>query len=136
MVPVDRVAAAIAGISLERDLLGRDFHYYRADGLTYARLGGVLAEAGYPARVEPYEDWRAAMLDSPTSAFGPLAFGLPEGGRPHPVFDCSATWAAARGCGVEFPPADGEMMLRHVRFLSDSGVMPTQQGVLDADRVG
>ncbi|HEX2132999.1 MAG TPA: amino acid adenylation domain-containing protein [Actinophytocola sp.] len=135
MVPVDRVAAAIAGISLNE--VGRDFHFYRADGLTYASLGGVLTEAGYPARVEPYDRWRAAMLDSPTSAFGPLAFGLPEGGRPHPVFDCSATWVAARDCGVEFPPADGQMMLRYVRFLADSGVMPAQQEVrIDADRVG
>jgi hypothetical protein len=55
--------------------------------------------------------------------------------RPHPMFDCSAKWAAARACGVEFPPADAEMMRRHIEFLAGSGVMPARRKeTADADR--
>ncbi|QFZ19882.1 non-ribosomal peptide synthetase [Saccharothrix syringae] len=124
MLPVDRLAAAIAGISTRPEWHGRDFHYYRADGLTYPDLGEVLTARGYPTRALDYPDWRALMLDSPDSAFGPLAFGLTTTHRAHPVFDCSATWAAARECGVEFPPADAEMIGRHVDYLASAGVMP------------
>ncbi|MDQ2586613.1 non-ribosomal peptide synthetase [Saccharothrix yanglingensis] len=124
MLPVDRLAAAIAGISAKPELHGRDFHYYRADGFTYADLGGVLAAKGYPNRVLEYPEWRSLMLESPDSAFGPLAFGLTTTHRAHPVFDCTATWDAARSCGVEFPPADAEMIARHVDYLASAGVMP------------
>ncbi|HWM03296.1 MAG TPA: amino acid adenylation domain-containing protein [Actinophytocola sp.] len=139
MVPVDRLAAAIVGISARYGRSGRDFHFYRTDGMSYPDMGEVLNAVGYPVRREAYHEWRAAMLDSPTSSFGPLAFGLPVRNRPHPVFDCSATWAAARECGVEFPPADAEMMRRHIEFLAVSGVLPERAvaGVgVDADRVG
>ncbi|NUT99227.1 MAG: amino acid adenylation domain-containing protein [Saccharothrix sp.] len=124
MLPVDRLAAAIAGLSTRPDLVGRDFHYYRADGLRYADLGDVLTAKGYPVKALDYQDWRALMLESPDSAFGPLAFGLTTTRRAHPVFDCSATWAAAAECGVEFPPADAEMIGRHIDFLAAAGVLP------------
>ncbi|MFD7657747.1 amino acid adenylation domain-containing protein [Actinosynnema sp. NPDC059797] len=124
MLPVDRLAAAIAGISTRPEQHGKDFHYYRADGLTYPDLGEVLTARGYPTRTLEYSDWRALMLESPDSAFGPLAFGLTTTRRAHPVFDCSATWAAARECGVEFPPADAEMIARHIDYLASAGVMP------------
>ncbi|MFI9817645.1 non-ribosomal peptide synthetase family protein [Saccharothrix variisporea] len=124
MLPVDRLAAAIAGLSTRPDLVGRDFHYYRADGLRYTDLGEVLTAKGYPTRALDYADWRALMLESPDSAFGPLAFGLATTRRAHPVFDCSATWAAAARCGVEFPPADAEMIGRHIDFLAAAGVLP------------
>ncbi|WP_433273620.1 non-ribosomal peptide synthetase [Actinosynnema sp. CS-041913] len=124
MLPVDRLAGAIAGISTRPDLAGRDFHYYRADGLRYADLGEVLSAKGYPAKVLEYPEWRALMLESPDSAFGPLAFGLTTTHRAHPVFDCSATWAAAAECGVSFPPADAEMIARHIDYLASAGVMP------------
>ncbi|QQQ79924.1 amino acid adenylation domain-containing protein [Saccharothrix sp. 6-C] len=124
MLPVDRLAGAIAGISTRPSTLGRDFHYYRADGFSYADLGEVLTAKGYPTRLLEYPDWRSLMLESPDSAFGPLAFGLTTTHRAHPVFDCSATWAAAASCGVEFPPADAEMIARHVDFLAAAGVLP------------
>ncbi|TQM77906.1 amino acid adenylation domain-containing protein/thioester reductase-like protein [Saccharothrix saharensis] len=124
MLPVDRLAGAIAGISTQPSTLGRDFHYYRADGFSYADLGEVLTAKGYPTRLLEYADWRSLMLESPDSAFGPLAFGLTTTHRAHPVFDCSATWAAAASCGVEFPPADAEMIARHVDFLAAAGVLP------------
>lgn len=124
MLPVDRLAAAIAGISLRPEHAGKDFHYYRADGFRYADLGDVLNAKGYPTEVLDYQAWRALMLDSPDSAFGPLAFGLTTTRRAHPVFDCSATWAAAAECGVEFPPADAEMIGRHIDFLATAGVLP------------
>ncbi|MBB5958032.1 amino acid adenylation domain-containing protein/thioester reductase-like protein [Saccharothrix tamanrassetensis] len=124
MLPVDRLAGAIAGISTRPEPAGRDFHYYRADGFTYADLGEVLNAKGYPAKVLEYPEWRALMLENPDSAFGPLAFGLTATHRAHPVFDCSATWAAAAECGVEFPPADAEMIARHVDYLASAGVMP------------
>ncbi|MEV4025077.1 amino acid adenylation domain-containing protein [Actinosynnema sp. NPDC050801] len=129
MLPVDRLAGAIAGISTQPSphgahSPGRDFHYYRADGFSYADLGEVLTEKGYPTRLLEYADWRSLMLESPDSAFGPLAFGLTTTHRAHPVFDCSATWAAAASCGVEFPPADAEMISRHVDFLAAAGVLP------------
>ncbi|MFD0201597.1 MULTISPECIES: non-ribosomal peptide synthetase family protein [Saccharothrix] len=124
MLPVDRLAGAIAGISTTPSALGRDFHYYRADGFSYADLGEVLTAKGYPTRLLEYADWRSLMLESPDSAFGPLAFGLTTTHRAHPVFDCSATWAAAASVGVEFPPADAEMIARHVDFLAAAGVLP------------
>jgi thioester reductase-like protein len=124
MLPVDRLAGAIAGISTRPKLQGRDFHYYRADGFGYADLGDVLTAKGYPTRLLEYADWRSLMLESPDSAFGPLAFGLTTTYRAHPVFDCSATWAAAASCGVEFPPADAGMIARHVDFLASAGVLP------------
>ncbi|MFC4854160.1 non-ribosomal peptide synthetase [Actinophytocola glycyrrhizae] len=133
MLPVDRIAAAIVGISQRHT--GRDFHFYRADGYTYPDLGVTLNEMGYPVETLPYEEWRQRMLAAPSSSFGPLAFGLPTWRRPHPVFDCSKTWAAAREAGVEFPPADAAMMRRHIRFLAESGVLPEEVAV-DADRVG
>jgi amino acid adenylation domain-containing protein/thioester reductase-like protein len=133
MLPVDLVAAAIVGISQRH--VGRDFHFYRADGYTYPDLGVTLNEMGYPVETLPYEEWRQQMLAAPSSSFGPLAYGLPTWRRPHPVFDCAKTWAATREAGVEFPPADAEMMRRHIRFLAESGVLP--EGVaVDADRVG
>jgi amino acid adenylation domain-containing protein/thioester reductase-like protein len=136
MLPVDRLAAAIVGISTRQ--VGRDFHFYRADGYQYADLGATLTEMGYPVKVLPYEEWRQAMLATPTTSFGPLAYGLPTGQRPHPVFDCSATWAAAREADVEFPPADASMMRRHITFLAGSGVLPAraEEVTADADRVG
>ncbi|HEX6359998.1 amino acid adenylation domain-containing protein [Actinophytocola sp.] len=136
MLPVDLLAAAIVGISTRHT--GRDFHFYRADGYRYADLGATLSEMGYPVAALPYEQWRQAMLAAPTSSFGPLAYGLPTWRRPHPVFDCSATWAAAREAGVEFPPADAAMMRRHIEFLADSGVLPAraEEVTADADRVG
>ncbi|WP_447008173.1 non-ribosomal peptide synthetase [Saccharothrix isguenensis] len=124
MLPVDRLAGAIAGISTRPSMRARDFHYYRADGFSYADLGGVLTAKGYPTRLLEYPDWRSLMLESPDSAFGPLAFGLTTTHRAHPVFDCSATWDAAAACGVEFPPADAEMIARHVDFLAAAGVLP------------
>ncbi|WP_216216777.1 non-ribosomal peptide synthetase [Amycolatopsis aidingensis] len=124
MLPVDRLAAAIAGLSLRPELHGRDFHYYRADGLSYADLGEVLTEVGYPTRLLEYPEWRELMLDSPDSAFGPLAFGLTTTHRAHPVFDCSATWSAAADCGVRFPPADRAMIARHIEYLASAGVLP------------
>ncbi|XVV07118.1 non-ribosomal peptide synthetase [Actinosynnema sp. CA-248983] len=124
MLPVDRLAAAIAGISLRPEHNGKDFHYYRADGLRYADLGEVLNAKGYPTKVLDYQAWRALMLENPDSAFGPLAFGLTATRRAHPVFDCTATWAAAAECGVEFPPADAEMIGRHIDFLATAGVLP------------
>jgi hypothetical protein len=78
----------------------------------------------YPTRLLEYADWRSLMLESPDSAFGPLAFGLTTTHRAHPVFDCSTTWAAAASCGVEFPPADAEMIARHVDYLAAAGVLP------------
>ncbi|ONI86819.1 hypothetical protein ALI22I_24855 [Saccharothrix sp. ALI-22-I] len=129
MLPVDRLAAAIAGISTRpephgAESRGGDFHYYRADGFSYADLGDVLTAKGYPTRLVEYSDWRSLMLESPDSAFGPLAFGLTTTHRAHPVFDCSATWAAAAACGVSFPPADAEMIARHVDFLAAAGKLP------------
>ncbi|CCH30854.1 amino acid adenylation domain-containing protein [Actinosynnema sp. NPDC047251] len=124
MLPVDRLAAAIAGLSLRPDLHGRDFHYYRADGFGYPDLGAVLTSLGWPTEVLEYPAWRARMMDAPDSAFGPLAYGLTTSGRPEPRFDTSATWRAAAGCGVEFPPADAEMITRHIEFLARAGVMP------------
>jgi thioester reductase-like protein len=124
MLPVDRLAGAIAGISTRPSLHGQDFHYYRADGFSYADLGEVLTAKGYPTRLLEYADWRSLMLESPDSAFGPLAFGLTTTHRAHPVFDCSTTWAAAASCGVRFPPADAEMIARHVDFLAAAGVLP------------
>jgi thioester reductase-like protein len=136
MLPVDVLAAAIIGISTRHT--GRDFHFYRADGYRYPDLGTTLNEMGYPVEVLPYPQWRQAMLAAPTSSFGPLAYGLPTWHRPHPVFDCSATWAAAREAGVEFPPADAVMMRRHIEFLAESGVLPAraEEVAADADRVG
>lgn len=135
MLPVDLVAAAIVGISTRHT--GRDFHFYRADGYRYEDLGATLTEMGYPVEALPYAQWRQRMLAVPSSSFGPLAYGLPTWHRPHPVFDCSATWAAAREAGVEFPPADATMMRRHIRFLASEGVLPSRQEVsADADRVG
>ncbi|MBW4717936.1 non-ribosomal peptide synthetase family protein [Saccharothrix obliqua] len=124
MVPVDRVAGAIAGIATRPELLGGDFHYYREDGLTYPALGEVLTAKGYPTRVLDYPAWRSLMLDNPDSAFGPLAFGLTATGRPRPRFDCTATWTAAAACGVEFPPADVEMIGRHIDYLARVGALP------------
>ncbi|GAA0210904.1 thioester reductase domain-containing protein [Saccharothrix mutabilis subsp. mutabilis] len=124
MLPVDRLAAAIAGISTRPEHHGKDFHYYRADGFRYADLGDVLTAKGYPTKALDYQEWRALMLESPDSAFGPLAFGLTTTRRAHPVFDCTATWAAAAECGVEFPPADAEMIGRHIDFLATAGVLP------------
>lgn len=130
MLPVDRLAAAIVGISLRGT--GRDYHFYRADGYRYPDLGATLNELGYPVSVLPYEEWRQHMLATPAGSFGTLAYGLPTTRRPHPLFDCTATWAAARAAGVEFPPADASMMARHITFLADNGVLE----VPDADRVG
>ncbi|WP_460443965.1 amino acid adenylation domain-containing protein, partial [Amycolatopsis cihanbeyliensis] len=124
MLPVDRLAAAIAGLSTRPELHGRDFHYYRADGLSYADLGEVLTEVGYPTRLLEYPRWRSLMLDSPDSAFGPLAFGLTTTHRAHPEFDCAATWAAAAECGVRFPPADRAMIARHIEYLASAGALP------------
>jgi len=124
MVPVDRVAGAIAGISTRPDGVGRDFHYYRADGLGYAELGEVLTAKGYPTRLLEYADWRAVMLENPDTAFGPLAYDLTTTHRPHPRFDCSATWAAAARCGVSFPPADADMIARHIDYLASAGALP------------
>jgi amino acid adenylation domain-containing protein/thioester reductase-like protein len=139
MLPVDLLAAAIIGISTRHGHTGRDYHFYRADGYTYPDLGATLNEMGYPVTTVPYAEWRQTMLAAPTSSFGPLAYGLPTWSRPHPVFDCSATWAAAREAGVEFPPADADMMRRHIEFLDESGVMPARANKevpADADRVG
>ncbi|MEU4805395.1 amino acid adenylation domain-containing protein [Actinosynnema sp. NPDC023587] len=124
MLPVDRLAGAIAGLSLRSDLHGRDFHYYRADGFGYPDLGDVLTSLGWPTEVLEYPAWRARMMDSPESPFGPLAYGLTTSGRPVPRFDTSATWRAAAECGVEFPPADATMITRHIEFLARAGVMP------------
>jgi thioester reductase-like protein len=136
MLPVDLLAAAIVGIS--QKYTGRDFHFYRADGYRYADLGVTLTELGYPVDTVEYAQWRKQMLAAPTSSFGPLAYGLPTWRKPHPVFDCTATWAAAREAGVEFPPADAELMRRHIRFLAESGVLPAraEEVAADADRVG
>ncbi|GAA3854789.1 thioester reductase domain-containing protein [Saccharothrix violaceirubra] len=122
MLPVDRVGAAVAALSL--DSVATDYHYYRSDGFTYADLGGVLTERGYPTRVLPFEQWRTLMLDHPETAFGPLAYGLSGRRRAHPVFDCTRTFTAAAAHGVEFPPADAEMLGRHVDHLITAGAMP------------
>ncbi|HET8642278.1 MAG TPA: SDR family oxidoreductase, partial [Pseudonocardiaceae bacterium] len=131
MVPVDRLAAAIVALSAQP--AGPDRHYYRADGLSYADLGTVLNEAGYPVDVLPYQRWRELILESTDTAFAPLAYGLPAPGRGryHPRFDCSATWAAAAAAGVHFPPADAIMMRRHIDYLTEAGALgrPRQRTV-------
>ncbi|MEV0679064.1 amino acid adenylation domain-containing protein [Actinosynnema sp. NPDC050436] len=124
MLPVDRLAAAIAGVSLRPELYGRDYHYYQADGFGYPDLGDVLTSLGWPCEVLEYPEWRALMMETPDSAFGPLAFGLTTTGRPTPRFDTTATRRAAAECGVEFPPADAAMITRHIEYLARAGVMP------------
>lgn len=125
MLPVDRLAAAIVHQSQSSDR-PRDFHFYREDGFTYADLATVLTAAGHPTEVLPYEQWRERLLAATDTAFAPLAFGLPTPGkrRVHPVFDCTATWRAAADGGVVFPPADAEMMRRHVDYLTRAGALP------------
>ncbi|HEU4423637.1 MAG TPA: amino acid adenylation domain-containing protein, partial [Pilimelia sp.] len=124
LAPVDYVGTAIGHLSRVRarasgGAMGGDFHFYGGT-VTFGELAGVLHARGYPARLVPYADWRAALLARPDAALAAFAPLLPPdsaaaGARPD--FDCTATESAAAALGVRRPPVDAALLHRYVDHL-------------------
>jgi myxalamid-type nonribosomal peptide synthetase MxaA len=129
MAPVDYVGPAIARIALGHADANGNYHYYNARRLPIPQAIAAMQDAGLDVREVPYAEWRAALLkavaageENALAAFA-AQFPLVPDAR-EPLFDCSATEAAAASEGLACPAADRALFARYLQFLQARGALP------------
>ena len=125
LAPVDHVAAGIGHLSRSARHWGRDFHFYNNRTISFAELAEALRTYGFPVRLSPYPQWRAALLnrpDLPLAPFTPL-FGPQAPPRTQPTFDCTATEAALAPAGLVCPPADARLIHTYLDWCVRAGLL-------------
>ncbi|HEX5542766.1 MAG TPA: amino acid adenylation domain-containing protein [Micromonospora sp.] len=131
LTPVDHVAASIGYLARQPDQRGKDFHFYNNHTISFPGLAEALSGFGYPVRLQPYPEWRAALLARPDTALTPFAslFRAAAPRRTQPVFDCAATEKALAAAGLRCPPADAALIHTYLAWF-------VRVGHLDPPNVG
>ena len=127
--PVDFVSAAIVELSLQPRSVDRTFHLVTTEPTPWNAIVGWVRGFGYPLRVEPYDAWRAELLDatrrSPDNALAPLVHFFPEGlalpfaGR----FDCRNTTEGLANTSLACPRASAELFATYLSYFVRSGFL-------------
>ncbi|MEU5227348.1 amino acid adenylation domain-containing protein [Streptomyces toyocaensis] len=129
LIPVDKLADAIAALVLRRDALGETFHFAPADKTPLRLLADALPPAGHPSRLVPPGQWHTAVRDLADRRPGDAGLALVvqeyallarEGADDfrEPVHDC-ATTTRMLGASAAFPTVDAPLLTRYLRALTD-----------------
>lgn len=131
LVPVDYVSRAIVRVARHPRSFGRAFHYPGPASVPLRRIWQWVIEAGYPLRVVPDDEWRAALRAvDPGNALYPVVPLLlreeladPRGGAGRRVH-AAGTDAVLSGSGVTCPPMDRTLGRRVLDHLVHTGFLP------------
>jgi thioester reductase-like protein len=137
VTPVDRAVAAIASISMKKDLPFRVFHLCSPEPTPVGELISWIITMGIPVELVPYHRWREEMYARASAfQFEPLLALLPEnerealervGGKER-RFSIENTLRALDGTQVALPPLDRDLVESYVHYLASRGILPATTG--------
>jgi amino acid adenylation domain-containing protein/thioester reductase-like protein len=127
--PVDFLARAIVGCTLDRLRSTRVFHLHNPRPLTWNGYLQALACVGYDLTVEDSASWRERLLliDEANALFDVVAFYLDD--RQDDIGDMSVidhakSAATLARLGIAYPEKDERLLGQHFRYLIDCGFLP------------
>ena len=127
--PVDFLARAIVGCTLDPRRSERVFHLHNPRPLTWNGYLQALARLGYPLVLEDAATWRNRLLsiDEANALFDVVAFYLDD--RQDDIGDMSVidharSAATLARLGIAYPEKDERLLGQHFRYLIDCGFLP------------
>ncbi|WP_417736575.1 thioester reductase domain-containing protein [Rosistilla oblonga] len=137
MTPVDYVANAIVGISLQNESLGGVFHLTNPNPLNYRYLVEWMQRDGTGIRPVPYDQWRSELLALtarvPMETMQTLVKTMvPDaadnnGVAPalHPKYDCRITLRLLSQLDIRCAEVDARLLNLYLECLKRTGAFPT-----------
>jgi myxalamid-type nonribosomal peptide synthetase MxaA len=132
VTPVDYVAAALARLSLQPELVGQAFHLLSPKQITEPELVAWLENYGYHGDRLAFSDWcqrvikRATELSDRTAgALAPFLSGtLPLDQMPAAHFDQSNVERGLAGSEISCPPMTEDLLRIYLDYFRDNGYLP------------
>lgn len=133
MSPVDYVAAASVALSLNAAGAGKAYHLTNPNPASLATAYDVIEELGYPLRREPFESWKARILqpeilyDNALAPFASYLVGASEQFLRTPPYDCSRTLRALPVSGPTCPPVGTVLLRSYLDTYLQAGFIPSMK---------
>ena len=131
LVPVDYVAQAIAGLSLQTTSLGKAFHLSNAQPLAWQEMWAGVNSAGYKLEELPEPEWMQELEkfankypDNETFTLLLLLLSSPHKlFTEKPLFCDRQTQEGLANTAVKFPPVDRNLIATYCKYFQKSGFL-------------
>ncbi len=133
MVPVDYASRVIASLSTRERSLGRAFHLFHPQPISWPTLMGMIRSFGYPMTECSYDEWRAALKRMATTShpardtLGRLWVALNAPNQlltRRPQYETPNLREGLEGTGIKCPHLDETLVRAYISFFQKCGHIP------------